>query len=490
MKNDLPFRQVHLDFHTSEHIPGVGSAFEPEEFAETLAAGYVNSITLFARGHHGWVYYPSERFAPHPNLQRPDMLGEMIRACHKRGIATPVYITVQWDNKTAREHPEWRLVEPGDSDFSPLKATWFTLCLNYEEYQDLVLANALEVIERYPEVEGLFFDIVLGGSRNQCLCPKCLADMQKKGYDCENPAERNKHYFEVGLGFMQRCSDILWQKNPELRIIYNSGHLFRGREELLPPYSHLELESLPTGGWGYDHFPISAAYAATKDKKFLGMSGKFHTTWGEFGGFKRPEALEYESAQIVAMGGGCSIGDQLHPCGRLEDSTYKLIGSAYRQIAAIEPYLEGARPVAKFAILSQEAMNRYWDKKNDTETTAPPVIDEFGHDGDTGAARMLLQEHHTFAVVDATADFSEYELLVLPDTIALDETLAQKIQSYIAQGGRLIASGFSGMDFQKQKFLLDLGLQATGKQNKFAPNYMQLYPKCRVGIAICGPTRL
>ena len=27
--------------------------------------------------------------------------------------------------------------------------------------------------------------------------------------------------------------------------------------------THLELESLPTGGWGYDHFPLSARYAQT-----------------------------------------------------------------------------------------------------------------------------------------------------------------------------------------------------------------------------------
>jgi hypothetical protein len=33
----LRFRQIHLDFHTSEQIPGIGSRFDPEEFAETLA---------------------------------------------------------------------------------------------------------------------------------------------------------------------------------------------------------------------------------------------------------------------------------------------------------------------------------------------------------------------------------------------------------------------------------------------------------------------
>jgi len=37
-KAQLRFRQIHLDFHTSEHIESIGSNFDPDEFAETLVA--------------------------------------------------------------------------------------------------------------------------------------------------------------------------------------------------------------------------------------------------------------------------------------------------------------------------------------------------------------------------------------------------------------------------------------------------------------------
>lgn len=33
---EQPFRQIHLDFHTSRYIDGVGDLFDPDEFAETL----------------------------------------------------------------------------------------------------------------------------------------------------------------------------------------------------------------------------------------------------------------------------------------------------------------------------------------------------------------------------------------------------------------------------------------------------------------------
>jgi hypothetical protein len=62
MYDSLPFRQIHLDFHTHESIEGIGADFDPNEFADTLVEARVNSINLFARGHHGWMYYDSQAF--------------------------------------------------------------------------------------------------------------------------------------------------------------------------------------------------------------------------------------------------------------------------------------------------------------------------------------------------------------------------------------------------------------------------------------------
>jgi len=43
----LRFRQVHLDFHTSEKIGGIGAEFDAERFAAVLNKARVNSITCF-----------------------------------------------------------------------------------------------------------------------------------------------------------------------------------------------------------------------------------------------------------------------------------------------------------------------------------------------------------------------------------------------------------------------------------------------------------
>ena len=38
-------------------------------------------------------------------------------------------------------------------------------------------------------------------------------------------------------------------------------------------------------------FPFSARYCQGLGVDYLGMTGKFHGSWGEFGGFKHPNAL-------------------------------------------------------------------------------------------------------------------------------------------------------------------------------------------------------
>ena len=59
----LNYRQVHIDFHTSEYIDGIGSKFDKKQFQEALKAGHVDSITVFSKCHHGWSYHPTKTAA-------------------------------------------------------------------------------------------------------------------------------------------------------------------------------------------------------------------------------------------------------------------------------------------------------------------------------------------------------------------------------------------------------------------------------------------
>ena len=56
----LRFRQVHLDFHTSPMIPGIGEKFDKKVWQERLKAAHVDSITCFSLCHHGMSYHPTK----------------------------------------------------------------------------------------------------------------------------------------------------------------------------------------------------------------------------------------------------------------------------------------------------------------------------------------------------------------------------------------------------------------------------------------------
>jgi hypothetical protein len=450
----MPFRQVHLDFHTSEQIPGVGSRFDGEQFAETLKAAHVNSITCFSRCHHGMIYHET-RFAEakHPHLTC-NLLAEQIAACHSAGIRVPIYITVGWDELQSRLHPEWlqRTVEGRAQGATPLEPGWHKLCLN-SPYVEFVWAQTEEVLQAF-DVDGIFFDIVW---QRPCCCANCLAGMVADGLDPAREADVSVYARAVEERFKRRFTKAVRELNPECTIFYNAGHVGPDVRSTLATYSHLELESLPSGGWGYMHFPLTQRFARNLQVPTLGMTGKFHKSWGDFNSLKNAAALEYECFMMLAEGACCSVGDQLHPTGELDAATYALIGGVYAQVEAKEAWCEGAESMAEIAIFTPEAIGR-----NDGRVDPAAA----------GALRMLQEAHLPCDVIDAENDWSRYALLILPDKIRLDEKLREKTRRYLQGGGALILSHESGLDTEEDRYpLTEFGVDAAGIAD-YAPDFV------------------
>ncbi|MBQ9544717.1 MAG: beta-galactosidase trimerization domain-containing protein, partial [Clostridia bacterium] len=391
-------------------------------------------------------------------------LAAQIEAAHEIGVKTPVYLSAGFDEKLARRHPEWLNRKDKEDTIKWEKPAYHVFCMN-TPYLDYLLKQIEEVVKNY-DCDGIFLDIV--GVR-KCFCQYCVRSLLAEGldpYDDDNAAALAE---KVYANYCKRVRAAIDAIKPGLPLFHNGGHIRRGRRDLADFDTHLELESLPTGGWGYDHFPLSAAYSRTLGKQFLGMTGKFHTTWGEFGGFKHPNALRYEEALCVAFGAKCSIGDQLHPDGHMETATYDLIGAAYSEIEEREPWLDGVESVADIAVLSQEAINNYY---------AGTSIPSSGKDADVGAVRMMLEGKYLFDVVDTENSLDKYSVLILPDTAVLDGKLTRKIKSFTARGGKVLATGLSGTD-PDGAFALDFGCGFNGK-TAHRPVYFR--PKFDLGV--------
>ncbi len=451
----LRFRQIHLDFHTSPHIPEVGVDFDRRDWQEQLRRGRVNSVTCFSKCHHGWSYHPTQVGQRHPHLKF-DLLRAQFDASKEIGVNVPIYISAGLDNRVSALHPEWReiTVEGRYAGWARnvTDAGFHKLCFN-SPYLDYLCDQIREVAALYPNADGFFLDII---SQGPCCCRWCLEVMEREGLNPEREEDRRRCAELALQRYYRETTAACRSARPGMPVFHNSGHVLRGRRELLEHFSHLELESLPTGGWGYDHFPLSAKYVSTLPLDFLGMTGKFHTTWGEFGGFKHPNALRYECAAMIALGAKCSVGDQLHPRGRLDPSTYALIGAAYAEVEAKEPWCENVTPVSEIGLLSVEAAQR-----RDREQDAP----------DVGATRLLLETHHLFDVLDPEADFNHYRLLILPDELTVDEALKRKLDAYLANGGRLLLTGQSGRAPDDRAWAFDLGVEDAGL-SQYQPDYI------------------
>jgi hypothetical protein len=189
--------------------------------------------------------------------------------------------------------------------------------------------------------------------------------------------------------------------------------------------------------------------------EYLGMTGKFHNTWGEFGGYKHPNALRFETALNIANGAKCSIGDQLHPEGLMDYATYKLIGAAYKEVEEKEEWCDKVTSLADVAMISTEVL--------DTCQTR-------GGDSDDGCVKMLLEGKYLFDVIDLESDLSKYKVVILPDVIKVNEKMKSLLDKFVANGGKVLATGVSGLLNDEDRFVYDFGANYIG-ESVFEPSY-------------------
>lgn len=444
--NSQPYRQVHLDFHTSPDIPGIGAHFSKENFQQALKKGSVDSITVFAKCHHGLCFYPTKIGTMHPHLNF-DLTGAMVDAAHEIGVKAPIYITAGWSDGDAVAHPEWIAIdrdgkpmarggyEFGMSEDTPKPYTaWQILCLNDNSYARHIYDLTEEVCRRYPVVDGLFYDItVVGGP---CYCDECRAGMVQMGLDPEKEADAKRYFVMKRQAFMRKCNEILQRYHPGATIFFNAG----GANMKLPEYhalqSHFEMEDLPTAWGGYDKLPLRAKFFKTTGKHIVGMTGKFHLDWGEFGGFKSPEALKYEIATMALYGAAASVGDHMHPDGEMELQTYETIGCAYDYLEKIAPYCYGGESMAEVGIwLSGEG------------------------DSNEGISNILVENQMDYDLANAD-NLQKFAVVIVSEKTVLDDASVAAFKAYLANGGKLLCMADALV--KDGSFQLDLGLTYIG----------------------------
>ncbi len=430
-----PKRSIHFDFHTMPGIAEIGNRFDAETFAGTLADMKVDYINFFAKCNVGYTYYPSEVGVNYPGLS-VDMLGGVVDACHKRGIGVSAYINSGLDHEQFIRHRDWCRINAQGQIFETDKlGDFFRMGCMFTPYRQYLLALVDEVLEKYP-VDGLFLDCLLA---TPCYGSECIEGMQKLGIDTSDN-EAVTEYARRGIyEFLDDVEAIVRRRGRDIRLFYNGVSYKRQ-----PGW--LEMEVLPTGGWGYDFLPTAIRYSRTLNKGYLLQTARFHKSWGDFGGIRPEHSLLNDCYTGIAHGAGVGIGDHLHPSGEITPQVARLVKSVFDKTSALDPWTENARAVTEIAVV-EPGMHRFQEMFAPRKDAMTPSV--------RGASRMLSELKAQFDVCDSESDLSGYSLLVLPDHVEMDPLLEGKIQAHIAKGGAVLSSGWSCVDVSFGRFVFD-----------------------------------
>lgn len=450
----MPWRKVHLDFHNSKHVPEIGTKFNANEWGDRIVAGNLDSIVVFAKDMHGYFYYPSKYGPVHPGLSF-DLLGEQVKACHKRNIAVYAYYCTAWDHYLADTHPEWNMRKRDGSDYRPKVGKtpgWTALCLGNKDFVDLVANHIQEFVSKY-ELDGAWLDMA-EPIAPECYCKECVLQIKATGKDPFNMDVQRDHQNKNFIEFHRRMRDLVHSTRPGCHVDFNDIGLGKvsERAEFL---DNIDIEALPTGGWGYFYAPLQLRYQRNFGLPVYGMTGRFVSAWADFGGLKLPQQLDVELASLVANATRCDVGDQMPPNGVLDKAVYHVLGKSFGKIKQLQPWLDQAAPVTEAVLLIPDI-----------------ALEKVNQKYFFGIAKLLIESHIQFDVLEPVMEWERYGLVIIPDELNPDEQTINRLHRFIEKGGSVIVCHNGGLQKEThQSWLERYGLENDG-QSSFDPAYM------------------
>ena len=308
-----------------------------------------------------------------------------------------------------------------------------------------MIQQVIEIADGYAP-DGFWFDIT---AAPPCFCSRCRAGMQAARVrvdDAAAVAGYNLNRWQTAgraLRLAGGVGDGRWAFFNGTTVVHaDDRHVGALGSGLANLNSHQDLEHLPTTWGGFDKLPLRARFFQSEGWNVTAMSGRFHTAWGEFGGYKSERALEFEAWSMLANGARCNFGDQLHPSGRLDARTYDLIGTVYNRIASLSrEFANGARPWSNLAL-------------------CPSVSESDDH----GLARALLEGHREFVVAQPPdLDPSRHQAALCAGPQAADSWDA--LADFHSCGGNLVLLG-DALAGCPQRLLDALGISAVARSER------------------------
>ncbi|MEN6403495.1 MAG: alpha-amylase family protein [Armatimonadia bacterium] len=431
---------IFFDFHTMPANPDVGKGFDFDAITGQLADAGVDYIVFPARCNLGTAYYDTKIGIKHAALEY-DLIGKLNDACMKRGIALTCYINIGLSHEEGLRKRDWLTIQKEGYVYGPDRLNSFMRQMCYNSgYGQHAVDMVTELLTMHP-IAGLFFDCMF---TQPCYGIECMEEMKRLGVDWQDDEQIHDYNYMKMNRMAQNLTDAAKAVNPEV-LLYCNGIDYEAQDKM---GTYLDFECLPTGGWGYETLQMGARYLRTLGKPVLNMSGRFHKSWGDFGGIRTDPSLEYDLVYGAGNAMRPNIGDHFHPRGDINKPVFAMYKRLYDKLKPLDPWMEDAKAETDTAVLWQAPYPGYkfmspnkrafWDKQ---------------YNGIKGATRLLCELKYQFDIVTDFSDWDKYELFVLPDHTVMNEEFTKRIRKHLDKGGAIISSAWSGLDPEGKDFV-------------------------------------
>lgn len=461
------------------------SKYDPERIADELAGIGADVVAVYATNQWGIAYYPSDIWPMHPQLKGRDYFGELSAALKARGVKVIAY--TNWlDSKRA----EWNMIPFGCEDSPYFKeqplanwakpdvpgmrvqdlpgGTWRSPCFNSPHREEFVNI-AREIADRYhPDLYHLDMTINSG----VCVCEFCRPTLERICRGDVTEQALRAHWPE----FMD------WRCESSARILREITTVLHERSvgaahNAFDPILMAAANGLDEGWMDTIDVYLSECFDAFfvryADLNSCGIICRLHHALGKPSWILRTShpahyahtsitEAHWRIAAASAKSNGCKV---FGPCGvgAKPDTTtsprlLRNVKLGYDLFMEDADLREGAVSGAKVGLVFSWATRKY-DTPDSISGFAPL---DWAADLN-GWARLLIEEHVPFDLIVAektskAVDLSKYDLVILPGVTCASESFCSAIRDYVADGGRVIATGDTSLFDEKAAKRSNFGL--------------------------------
>lgn len=453
---DKPFRI----FQTN--IREIDAVMDVEKVLDDLESFHANAWLINTGGIVS--FYPSKLPYQHPSpwlAERAsgDLIGDVVEAAHKRGVK--VISRFDWSklhHDVYDQHPEWFFVNKQGKP--QIYNDLYSACPNGFYNQQLSFEVMAEVLDQYA-IDGVFFNMFgfastdySGNYHGVCHCENCQRKFRNQ-YGRELPEKEDwtnpgwPDYVEFSKQtsheLSSRMRDFINQKRPDvgLFLFMHAGmgnvimHEINNKiNRPLPYWSYNTGEKVKLSQAEYPGKPVT-----TNSVLFLDIPYRFANEQPEYVGLRIAQMLAHGSNPYVYV-----IGTTEQPDRRNHAKVREMLGIHEKQA----DYSANLRPVSRVALVQPSRS----ESLHPGYKSGEPFTAAF-----RGLYRVLTESHVQFDVFydrslvskAEKGELAQYDLLVLPNAACLADNEGQVIDTFVQNGGHVVATFETGLYDQQGK---------------------------------------